>query len=70
MSQTMLFTLPDQDGQLFNAAEHLPLVLYFYPKDSTPGCTTEAHEFSSIMMVFESCCYRVYVILLFWFLCV
>ena len=53
MSQTMLFTLPDQDGQLFNAAEHLPLVLYFYPKDSTPGCTTEGLDFNALLPKFK-----------------
>ena len=42
MSTNYLFTLPDQNGNDFAAADHLPLVLYFYPKDSTPGCTTEA----------------------------
>ena len=36
------FTLPSSSGSDFNSAEHLPLVVYFYPKDSTPGCTTEA----------------------------
>lgn len=29
------------------------LVLYFYPKDSTPGCTTEAVDFSSLISKFE-----------------
>ena len=43
----MLFSLPDAQGQEFNSADHLPLVLYFYPKDSTPGCTTEAEEFNA-----------------------
>ena len=38
------FTLPDQDGTEV-AIEDLkgsPVVLYFYPKDDTPGCTTQA----------------------------
>lgn len=38
------FTLPDQDGHEV-ALEDLkgrPVVLYFYPKDDTPGCTTQA----------------------------
>ena len=30
-----------------------PIVLYFYPKDSTPGCTTEAIDFSSLKEGFE-----------------
>ena len=45
----MLFSLPDAQGQEFNATDHLPLVLYFYPKDSTPGCTTEAEEFNALL---------------------
>jgi len=38
------FTLRDQDGQPFSlAALHgKPVVLYFYPKADTPGCTTQA----------------------------
>lgn len=48
----MLFSLPDAQGQEFNATDHLPLVLYFYPKDSTPGCTTEAEEFNALLPQF------------------
>lgn len=29
------------------------VVLYFYPKDSTPGCTTEGHEFSELYAEFQ-----------------
>lgn len=58
MSQ-YLFTLPDQDGNAFRAADHLPLVLYFYPKDSTPGCTTEAQEFSARLAQFQAAGYAV-----------
>ena len=38
------FTLPDQDGKPHSLAEHRGrwVLLYFYPKDDTPGCTTEA----------------------------
>jgi thioredoxin-dependent peroxiredoxin len=38
------FTLPDQDGRQVSLEDlrgH-PVVLYFYPKDDTPGCTTQA----------------------------
>ena len=59
MSANHLFTLPDQDGQAFAAADHLPLVLYFYPKDSTPGCTTEAQEFSALLPEFQALGYTV-----------
>jgi peroxiredoxin Q/BCP len=42
------FTLPDQDGRpvsLRDLTRHGDLVLYFYPKDMTSGCTTEACSF-------------------------
>ena len=41
------FTLPDQDGKgvTLSALRGKPVVLYFYPKDDTPGCTTEACAF-------------------------
>lgn len=41
------FELPDQDGQLHSLEDYRDqwVVLYFYPKDQTPGCTTEACEF-------------------------
>lgn len=38
------FTLPDSEGKLHMLGNYVGkwLVLYFYPKDDTPGCTTEA----------------------------
>jgi thioredoxin-dependent peroxiredoxin len=41
------FTLHDQDGTAvtLSAMKGSPIVLYFYPKDDTPGCTTEACAF-------------------------
>jgi peroxiredoxin Q/BCP len=38
------FTLPAHDGSPWSLEEHrgAPVVLYFYPKDATPGCTTQA----------------------------
>ncbi len=38
------FTLPDQDGKPHALSEYRNgwVLLYFYPKDDTPGCTTEA----------------------------
>ena len=49
------FTLPDQSGTQVNLAEHLGervVVLYFYPKDNTPGCTAEACAFRDSHEVF------------------
>ena len=41
------FQLPDQDGRTHTLRQYAgrPVVLYFYPKDDTPGCTTEACDF-------------------------
>lgn len=41
------FTLPDQNGVMHSLGDYAGswLVLYFYPKDDTPGCTTEACSF-------------------------
>jgi peroxiredoxin Q/BCP len=38
------FSLPDQDGALHSLKEYAGkwVLLYFYPKDATPGCTVEA----------------------------
>ncbi len=38
------FTLPDQDGREVSLEDlrGRPVVIYFYPKDDTPGCTTQA----------------------------
>ena len=42
------FTLPSSSGEDFVSEQHLPLIIYFYPKDSTPGCTTEAQQFRDL----------------------
>ncbi len=41
------FTLPDQNGKQHTLADYSGkwLIIYFYPKDSTPGCTKEACSF-------------------------
>jgi len=51
-----LFKLKDQHGVLIDAAAILgkqPLVVYFYPKDDTPGCTIEACSFRDSYVEFE-----------------
>lgn len=50
------FTLKDQDGQGHSLAAYAgrPVVLYFYPKDDTPGCTTETCEFRDNLPHFAS----------------
>lgn len=50
------FTLPDQDGTLFNINSIMgnkKLVIYFYPKDDSPGCTKEACYFRDLFEVFK-----------------
>lgn len=49
------FTLPATGNQTFTLSKAPGgiLVLYFYPKDSTPGCTTEAGEFRDLHAKFR-----------------
>ena len=49
------FTLPDQDGNPVSLAglQGQRVVIYFYPKDDTPGCTKEACNFRDQWSVFE-----------------
>lgn len=49
------FTLHDQDGGTVSLADLAGqwIVLYFYPKDDTPGCTTEACEFTDRIQDFR-----------------
>jgi peroxiredoxin Q/BCP len=50
------FTLPSQDGSQISLASFRGkwIVLYFYPKDMTPGCTIEAHNFQRDLASFEA----------------
>jgi len=49
------FTLPSQDGSNVSLKDFKGkwVVLYFYPKDKTPGCTIEAHNFQRDLAQFE-----------------
>jgi len=49
------FKLKDQSGQPHALADYAgqPVVLYFYPKDDTPGCTTESCAFQSLLPAFK-----------------
>jgi peroxiredoxin Q/BCP len=49
------FTLPDQDGNAVSLAglRGQRVVIYFYPKDDTPGCTKEACNFRDQWAAFE-----------------
>ncbi|MCG9055315.1 peroxiredoxin [Laribacter hongkongensis] len=49
------FSLPATGGTTFTlAATRKPLVLYFYPKDNTPGCSNEAQAFAALHADFEA----------------
>jgi len=50
-----LFTLPDKEGQEINLSDYLgkKIVLYFYPKDNTPGCTRQACAFAAAYEEFK-----------------
>ena len=49
------FALKNQDDQVVKLADYAGkwLVLYFYPKDDTPGCTTQACDFTAGIKAFE-----------------
>ena len=50
------FTLPRDGGETVSrsALKGRKVVLYFYPKDDTPGCTTEAIDFTRLAPEFEA----------------
>lgn len=50
------FTLPDKDGNPVSLSDFLgrKVVLYFYPKDNTPGCTRQACAFAGSYAAFQS----------------
>jgi peroxiredoxin Q/BCP len=49
------FSLPATGGTTFSTAAQKgkPFVLYFYPKDNTPGCTTEGQQFRDLHDAFK-----------------
>ena len=51
-----LFTLPDKDGNPVSLADFAggKVVLYFYPKDNTPGCTRQACAFAAAFEEFKT----------------
>jgi thioredoxin-dependent peroxiredoxin len=50
------FTAPDRSGQSISLEDFQgrSIVLYFYPKDNTPGCTTQAIDFTDKLAEFQA----------------
>ncbi|MCE9632645.1 MAG: peroxiredoxin [Methylophilales bacterium] len=50
------FSLPATSGKTFQLSEYQGknIVLYFYPKDATPGCTTEGQQFRDAYSAFQT----------------
>jgi len=55
------FTLPSTAGESFRlrTARGQPLVLYFYPRDNTPGCTLEGQDFQRLLGAYRRAGVRV-----------
>lgn len=55
-TQAPSFELPRDGGDIVSLADlnGKKVVLYFYPKDNTPGCTTEALDFTALKAEFEA----------------
>lgn len=55
-TQAPAFTLPDQNGNLVSLSDFAgkKVVLYFYPKDNTPGCTRQACAFAQSYPEFQA----------------
>lgn len=53
---TLDFTLPNAQGEMISSSDFRgkKVIVYFYPKDSTPGCTTEACDFRDASEAFAA----------------
>lgn len=49
------FALPDQNGEMHSLSDYKgqKVILYFYPKDNTPGCTQQACNFGELYPQFQ-----------------
>ncbi len=56
------FTLKNQDAEKVKLSDHKGefVLLYFYPKDNTPGCTVQANEFTKMIKKYEKLNCQVY----------
>jgi len=52
-----VFSAPNQSNEVINLSDYIGnknVVLYFYPKDDTPGCTIEANQFTELASEFAN----------------
>ena len=57
-SKALNFKLPNQDNELVELNKiNQNVILFFYPKDNTPGCTVEAISFSKLLYKFKTVFY-------------
>jgi len=56
------FSLPASDGKTYTNKDwqDQKVVLYLYPKDATPGCTIEAHDFQKLYPAFKTADFAVF----------
>jgi peroxiredoxin Q/BCP len=56
LGESLMLQLPDQDGQMRRLGDYRGnnVVLYFYPRDNTPGCTVEGNEFRELYQQFAA----------------
>ncbi|MDA9975018.1 redoxin domain-containing protein, partial [Candidatus Pelagibacter sp.] len=54
-SRAPLFKLNSTDSKIYSLKDSLGkyVVLYFYPKDDTPGCTIETNDFNKLLPKFK-----------------
>ena len=54
-SKALLFKLNSTDGEIYSLKDSLGkyVVLYFYPKDITPGCTIETNNLNKLLPKFK-----------------
>ena len=59
-SNAPVFSLPDQNGVTRSLNDVKKLVLYFYPRDFTPGCSIELADFAKLYAKFKEKGFEVY----------
>ena len=61
MATAVTFELPNQDGETVSSSDYAGtrMILFFYPKAMTPGCTTESCDFRDNYQVFKDAGYEI-----------